>query len=138
GEEQGVLHGDLKAANITRDRRGEPIGMDFGLARRVESDESSHTRQGVIIGTPAYMPPEQATGDVAAMGPGCDIYSLGVILYELLAGRVPFQGATTAALVPVVHDDPRQPSVHRPDLDRRLDAICLEAMGRNTTHRWVA
>src|SRR5262249_21529477 len=75
----GVIHRDLKPSNIIITRRGVPVIVDFGLARRLKKEDARLTASGMMIGTPAYMPPEQLRGRVAAMGPGCDIYSLGVI-----------------------------------------------------------
>jgi serine/threonine protein kinase/class 3 adenylate cyclase len=132
----GIIHRDLKPSNLMITSRGEPVVMDFGLARQVSGD-GMKTTQGEIMGTPAYMSPEQAIGDVSAMGPGCDVYSLGVILYEMLAGRVPFQGPTTSLLVQIVHDAPPAPSAFRPDVDPVLESICLRAMARQPAHRFT-
>jgi serine/threonine protein kinase len=134
----GVIHRDLKPSNIMMNRRGEPMVMDFGLAREVRSDSARHTHQGTILGTPAYMAPEQARGDVAAMGPGCDIYSLGVILYELLAGRVPFEGPTMEVLVQQIRDEPPPLSPLRPDLDPQLEAICRKALAKELSRRFTS
>src|SRR5436305_6306720 len=88
--EHGIVHRDLKPANVMINKRGEPVVMDFGLARRVGAQEARLTQDGAALGTPSYMPPEQVSGDVEHMGPACDVYALGVILYELLTGRLPF------------------------------------------------
>jgi class 3 adenylate cyclase len=132
----GIIHRDLKPSNIMITPRGDPVIMDFGLARCVSSTSSTQTSQGEVMGTPAYMSPEQAVGDVAAIGPCCDVYSLGVILYELLAGRPPFQGPTMSVLVQVVHDTPPPPSLFRPDVEPALEAVCLRAMAREPSQRF--
>ena len=88
----GVVHRDLKPANIMIDKKGQPVIMDFGLARRQKESEATLTQSGQILGTPAYMAPEQVEGDQSKVGPRSDIYALGVICYEMLAGKRPFQG----------------------------------------------
>jgi serine/threonine protein kinase/Tol biopolymer transport system component len=132
---RGVIHRDLKPANIMIDRRGEPIIMDFGLARRAVKGEPQLTEQGTILGTPEYMAPEQGAGDLDAIGPACDIYSLGVILYELLAGRTPFTGDLLTLLSQVKMVEPPPPSRFRPDLDPELEAICLKALAKKIDQR---
>jgi serine/threonine protein kinase len=135
---KGVIHRDLKPANIMIDKRGEPMIMDFGLARRNSSSDARLTQQGTVMGTPAYMPPEQVGGKSEAMGPACDIYSLGVILYELLAGRLPFRGDSMAMLSQVLLDEPPKPSQFRPDLDPGLESICLKAMAKKVEGRYAS
>ena len=95
---EGVIHRDLKPANVLIDEDGQPRVTDFGLAKRVQTgdDASQHTATGLILGTPSYMPPEQASGQSELIGPHSDIYSLGALLYCLLTGRPPFQAATPA------------------------------------------
>jgi TPR repeat protein/predicted Ser/Thr protein kinase len=132
---RGVIHRDLKPANIMIDKRGEPVIMDFGLARRVRKGDPRLTRMGELMGTPAYMPPEQVAGDIDVMGPASDIYSMGVILYELLAGRLPFTGEPMAMLSQVLMDEPPPPSQFRPDLDPELEAICLKALAKRVADR---
>jgi serine/threonine protein kinase/class 3 adenylate cyclase len=134
----GIIHRDLKPSNIMLSTRGEPVIMDFGLARQISSTDGTKTTQGEIMGTPAYMSPEQAEGDVAAMGPCCDIYSLGVILYELLAGRLPFQGPSMSILLQILHDSPPLPSTFRSDVDSALEAICLHAIARQPAQRFTS
>jgi serine/threonine protein kinase len=132
----GVIHRDLKPANILIDESGQPVVMDFGLARPLTPLATQLTATGDVMGTPAYMPPEQIEGDVLRMGPACDIYSLGVILYELLTGTVPFHGDLIALATQVVADPPPPPSRHRPDLDQRLDNIVLKALAKHPDDRW--
>jgi serine/threonine protein kinase len=133
---RGVIHRDLKPGNIQIDERGEPVVMDFGLARRADLVGEQLTRPGEVLGTPSYMPPEQMTGDVELMGPLCDVYSLGVILYELLTGEVPFSGDLLALMSQVTLDAPAPPSSRRAGLDPRLDAICLKALAKAPADRF--
>jgi hypothetical protein len=135
---RNVIHRDLKPANIMIDKRGEPIIMDFGLARRVQKADPRLTEKGKLLGTPAYMPPEQITGDLEQMGPASDIYSLGVILYELLAGRLPFAADDMMAMLSkVLMDEPPPPSKFRPDLEPELERICLKAMAKKVKDRYA-
>jgi Tfp pilus assembly protein PilF len=135
---RGVIHRDLKPGNIMMDQRGEPIIMDFGLARRSRPGEERVTQKGAALGTPAYMPPEQVQGKVEEMGPGCDIYALGVILYELLTGRLPFAGKDMMAMLSaVLLDEPPPPSRYRSELPLVLDTICLKAMAKKVKSRYA-
>ena len=91
--QRGVIHRDLKPANILLDRNGNPRVTDFGLAKKLQGD-SGLTGSGQIMGTPSYMPPEQAGGKRGEVGPAADVYALGATLYALVTGRPPFQAAT--------------------------------------------
>ncbi len=134
----GVVHRDLKPANILLDEQGEPAVTDFGLARPVGPSDARMTDSGTVLGTPAYLAPEQIGCRAEDMGPRCDIYGLGVILYEMLAGRVPFQGSAGEILVRVVAEEPPPPSRFRPDLDPRLGALCMKALQRLPERRFTS
>ena len=136
-----VVHRDLKPANVmikTTGGRREPVIVDFGLARRDNPQEQRLTRSGEILGTLAYMAPEQVRGDLNEIGPACDIYALGVILYELLTGRLPFNASGLAVAAQILTESPLPPSTHRSDLDPALDAICLKAMARTVGDRYTS
>jgi len=114
-----------------------PKITDFGLAKRLESSGGA-TKTGTVIGTPWYMPPEQARGDISGLGPWTDLYSLGAILYELLTGRPPFQDESPAlTLIKVLSDDPLPPSHWRPGLPRDLDTICLKCLEKDPQRRYA-
>lgn len=132
----GIVHRDLKPSNIMIDDRGEPIVMDFGLAQRIDDSATRLTHTGSLIGTPAYMAPEQVRGELQVMGPSCDIYSLGVILYELLVGRRPFSGTLATVLYQIVHEDPSPPNEVRTGIDSQLSVICLRAIAKRPENRF--
>ncbi len=134
----GIVHRDLKPANIFVDRCGEPVVMDFGLARRTTGEDVTITQHGALLGTPAYMAPEQARGKGETIGPASDIYGLGVILYELLTGQRPFRGQLLEVLSQILTEEPEPPSKHRPDLDRSLEAICLKALAKRPEDRYAS
>ncbi len=131
-----VVHRDLKPSNIIVKPTGEPIIMDFGVAKALDSGAST-TLHGEMLGTPAYMPPEQALGQCDLIGPATDVYSLGAIMYQLLAGRAPFDGRIVTVLMQVVANEPPPPSQFNPEVDEQLEAICLKAMSKSINLRFA-
>ena len=134
---RGVVHRDLKPANVHVRPDGEPVVMDFGLARRgADPQAEGLTRQGDVIGTVEYMSPEQFEGDNAAVGPASDVYSLGVVLYELLTGRRPFTGSAAGKVAAILFKPPPRPSEVRPGVPPVLEEICLKAMAKRPVDRY--
>lgn len=126
--EQGILHRDLKPSNILLATDGTPLITDFGLAKQSDSD-ASLTRSGMLVGTPAYMSPEQAGGRRALIGPASDVYSLGCVLYFALTGRSPFvSDSPMETVMLVVEQDPISPRTLRPKLDRDLEMIVVRCL----------
>lgn len=132
----GVVHRDMKPSNVMLTPEGDPIIMDFGLASRDALLESDITHTGQVIGSPAYMAPEQVSADRDRIGPRTDVYALGVILYELLTGRRPFEGSGLSALGQISAGvKPVRPSqIAR--VDRGLDAVCRKAMAYDPAKRY--
>ncbi len=166
--EHGVVHRDLKPANILLSREeatasqssvsassgrtsvsarirattttsyGVPKIADFGLAKQLD-DHSGRTQSGTVIGTASYMAPEQALGQIRAMGPAVDVYALGAILYEMLTGRPPFRGATMFdTLDQVKHREPVPPAQLQPKVPRDLETICLKALDKTAARRYAS
>ena len=133
----GVVHRDLKPANVIIDQSGEPILMDFGLAWMAHETDSRVTLAGAIIGTPAYMSPEQAACEPDRVGASTDIYSLGVIMYELLAGCPIRTGGVTRVLYMLMNETPIRPSEIRSGVDLQLEKICWKAIARCPADRFA-
>ena len=134
----GVVHRDLKPANVILDETGTPIVMDFGLARREGSNEPRLTHSGAVIGTPVYMPPEQVQGVWEQIGPRTDVYSLGMMLYEMLTGALPFQGSVYQILGQILSVEPARPSQLNPAVDVGLESICLTALAKDVRGRFAS
>ena len=151
--QQGTLHRDLKPSNVIMARSSrihaaeagsrpdesghyEPRITDFGLAMRVEGD-SGLTQTGQIVGTPSYMPPEQAQGKRSLIGPGSDVYSLGAILYECLTGRAPFRADSVMKTIEqVIHREAASPRLLNPSVARDLETICLKCLEKEPHRRY--
>jgi serine/threonine protein kinase len=134
---KGVIHRDLKPNNVMMCAGVVPVVMDFGLAKQIKSEDQKLTQAGTTMGTPSYMPPEQVKGELERMGPASDVYSLGVILFEMLTGRLPFKAATVAEVYgKILHTDAPAPSSLRPGLDPALDAICAKALAKTPEGRY--
>ncbi len=150
---RGVLHRDIKPGNIIVGKHGETLVVDWGLARATGKSEvselseehllkpslssgSTETLPGSALGTPAYMSPEQAYGDLQNLGPRSDVYSLGATLYCLVTGQAPFEGTAAETIRKVQQGQFRPPRLLNPSIDRSLEAICLRAMATRPEDRY--
>jgi serine/threonine-protein kinase len=131
----GIIHRDLKPGNILIDRNGQVVLTDFGLARTT-ADTEHVTAEGTLLGTPAYMAPEQAAGKTKEIGVWTDIYSLGVVLYRMITGLVPFDGPVHVIIYKIIFEEAPRPSSLREGLDAALEDIVVRAMARRAEDRF--
>jgi serine/threonine protein kinase len=135
---QGTLHRDLKPSNVLIDEADRPHVTDFGLAKQIKGD-AGLTGTGQILGTPSYMPPEQAAGRPTELGPASDVYALGAVLYELLTGRPPFRAESVFdTIMQVVQVEPVPPRLLNPTVPRELDTICLKCLEKDPKKRFAS
>lgn len=135
--ENGVIHRDIKPSNILLDNCGRPHVADFGLALDIK-DDFTLTLDGQVLGTPSYMSPEQAAGESSTIDGRTDVYSLGVVLYRMLSGELPFRGSKRMLMHQVIHDDPKPLIKQNEHVPWELDVITRKAMAKDRNHRYLS
>jgi tRNA A-37 threonylcarbamoyl transferase component Bud32 len=136
--QQGIVHRDLKPSNILLDHADVPYITDFGLAKKLDAGGLALTQTGAIVGTPSYMAPEQAAGKIKELGPACDVWGLGALLYELLTGRPPFRSDSALdTVLLVLEGEPVPPRLLNPKVDQDLETICLKCLEKQPESRYL-
>jgi serine/threonine protein kinase len=135
--DKGIVHRDLKPGNIMLHQQKRPVVLDFGIAKQLNAGRGA-TQPGAIVGTPAYMPPEQAGDEWGKIGPHSDVYSLGAILYTLLTGKVPYdEGSALRTIMKVVSPElPPPPRSLRPEVPPRLEQITMKCLEKDISRRY--
>jgi eukaryotic-like serine/threonine-protein kinase len=136
---RGILHRDVKPANVLVTKEGKPLLTDFGLAKEIESGRENITESGYVVGTPAYMSPEQALGHRDQLDRRSDVYGIGATLYETLTGKPPFVAPSLPAVLDkVVKEEPVSPRILRAEVDRDIETICLKCLEKEPEARYAS